>query len=269
MPVEMSSVDPNRDNSIAPAAQKNNLHDLTIIYRAIIDLKPSPRNARAHSKKQIRQTANSIRSFGFINPVLIDGNDTIVAGHCRVQAARLLGFDTIPVIRLLHLTEVEKRAYALADNKLALNASWNLDLLAAEVQYLLESEFEVETTGFAIAEIDIVLEEAAERDGQKHDPEDVVPVHDRSAPATSQPGDRWILGNHVLLCADALDPSSYIRLLQNAKAGMVFTDPPYNVPIEGHVSGRGRVQHREFAMASGEMPPGQFEKLLQTTLLRV
>ncbi|HEX3162504.1 MAG TPA: ParB N-terminal domain-containing protein [Pseudolabrys sp.] len=268
MPAEMSSADPARDNSIAPAVQKNNPHDLTIIYRAITSLKPSPRNARTHSKKQIRQISNSISLFGFTNPVLVDGDDTIIAGHCRLEAAKLLGLGSIPVIRLLHLSEVERRAYMLADNKLALNATWNLDLLAAEVQYLLDSEFEIETTGFEIAEIDIVLEEAAERHGQQHEPEDVIPEHDLSAPAISQPGDRWILGDHALLCADAREPSSYARLLKDAKAGLVFTDPPYNVPIEGHVSGRGRVQHREFAMASGEMSRGQYEELLQTMLLR-
>jgi DNA modification methylase len=231
-------------------------------------LKPFPGNARAHSQKQIKQIARSIERFGFNAPVLIDATDTIIAGHGRVQAAKLLKLAVIPTIRLSHLSEVERRAYIIADNKLAQNATWNADLLAAEVQYLLDSSFEVELTGFEVAEIDLVLEDAAERKGTQPEPEDVLPGHESNAPAITRLGDRWTLGNHALACADAREPSSYPLLLQDAKADLVFTDPPYNVPIDGHVCGLGRVQHREFAMAAGEMSSVEFEAFLHTILVR-
>lgn len=231
-------------------------------------LKPYPCNARAHTKKQIKQIANSFERFGFNVPVLIDPTDTIIAGHARVDAAKLLGLETIPIIRLSHLSDVERRAYILADNKLALNATWNVDLLAAEVQYLIDSEFEVDLTGFSVPEIDIILDDASERCGIQPEPEDAVPALDPDAAAVTRLGDRWTLGKHKLLCADAREPSSYPLLLQGSMADLVFTDPPYNVPIEGHVSGLGRAQHQEFAMASGEMSPEQFEAFLLTVLIR-
>lgn len=232
-------------------------------------LKPHPNNARAHSKKQIKQIARSIERFGFNAPVLVNLDNSIIAGHGRVEAAKLLKVTTIPIIRLSHLSEVERRAYILADNKLAQNATWNADLLAAEVQYLLDAEFEVELTGFEVGEIDLILEEASERQGTGPAPEDVIPTCDPSAPVITRPGDRWLLGKHTLLCGDVRDLSFHARLLEDSKVDLIFTDPPYNVPIDGHVGGLGRVRHREFAMASGEMSAPEFEAFLCTALTQM
>lgn len=241
---------------------------LTVVYHPISDLTPYKGNARSHSRKQIRQIAGSIKTFGFTNPILIDATNQIVAGHGRLEAAKLLNMATVPTIQLPHLSDIERRAYILADNKLALNANWNADLLAAEVNHLLAADFKMELTGFDIAEIDLVLEDATERNGGGPEPEDQLPNVDPDAPVVSQAGDCWILGKHKLLCADAREASSYSALLGTEKAALVFTDPPYNVKIDGHVCGLGRVQHREFAMASGELSSVEFESFLHTILVR-
>ena len=225
-------------------------------------LKPWTRNARTHSKKQIRQIADSIREFGFTNPVLIDAKATILAGHGRVAAARLLGMDALPCVRLEHLSPAQKRAYVLADNKLALNAGWDEELLAEELGALLEldPDFSVEITGFSMPEIDGILD--CTHPEEPGDPEaDALP---RDAARRCRPGDIWQLGPHRLICGDALDPAVVEALMQGERARMVFTDPPYNVPIDGHVGGSGRIKHREFAMASGEMSAPEFTGFLRS-----
>ena len=224
-------------------------------------LRPWARNARTHSKKQIRQVAESIRTFGFTNPVLIDAEHTILAGHCRVEAAKLLGMATVPCIRIETMTPAEKRAYVLADNKLALNAGWDEDLLAEELQALLADDlgFDIGVTGFSIPEIDGLIEGLTPE--EPGDPEDDwLP---EPGPARCRPGDVWQLGRHRLVCGDALDPDVVGQLMDGETARMVFTDPPYNVKIDGHVGGSGRVKHREFAMASGEMSTGEFTAFLR------
>ena len=227
-------------------------------------LKPYDRNARTHSPKQIRQLAASIEEFGFTNPILIDSNRRIVAGHGRVDAAKLLGLDTVPVICLDDLTEAQIRAYVIADNKLAENAGWDRELLGLELKCLteLEIDFDATITGFEVAEIDILvgeLEVVADED-----PADAVPEVDESEPPVTRLGDLWQIGKHRLLCGDATDPTTYGRLLVGEQAQMVFTDPPYNVPIDGHVCGLGKVKHREFAMATGEMSKAEFTAFLST-----
>ena len=198
------------------------------------DLRPYPNNARTHSKKQVRQIARSIEKFGFCNPVLIDDAEQIIAGHGRVQAAKLLGLEAVPTCRLSHLSETEKRAYILADNKLAEKAGWDRELPAIELQGLIELDVDIELTGFEMAEIDLILEEAREASGDASGPEDAVPEPSLS-PAVSQTGDLWLLGSHHLLCGDARDQAAYDQLLAGAKAEFVFTDPPYNVAIDGHI----------------------------------
>lgn len=226
-------------------------------------LQPYNRNARTHNPKQISQIAASIRTFGFNNPVLIDKNCGIIAGHGRVEAAKLLGLETVPCLRLEHLNEDEKRAYILADNKLAEKAGWDADTLAIELQHLtsLDLDFDVSVTGFEMPEIDFLLTSRA--DEAVPDAGDVIPEI-APGPAITQPGDIWQIGPHRLICGDATEGDTYHRLLDGAEAQMVFTDPPYNVPIDGHVSGLGDVTHREFAMASGEMTPAQFTAFLKT-----
>jgi len=233
-----------------------------IEHIAIRDLNPWARNARTHSKKQVRQIADSIETFGFTNPVLIDERRTILAGHGRVEGAKLLGMTEVPCLRLDYMSEEEKRAYVLADNKLALNAGWDEYLLAAELGALMSAdlEFDVSVTGFSIPEIDGLLETVApEEPGDPDD--DVVP---ELAPTRVQLGDIWQLGRHRLVCGDALDADVIFSLMNGEDARMVFSDPPCNVPIDGHVGNSGKIQHREFAMASGEMSQQEFTAFLET-----
>lgn len=240
---------------------------LKITYRDPAVLKTRARNPRTHSAKQIKQIALSIEQFGFVSPVLVDANDQIIAGHGRVSAATLLGMSDIPTVCVEHLTPAQVRAYVIADNKLAENAGWDRELLALELKELsVELNFDVTIAGFETAEVDILI---GELDPSGPDEGDNIPKVDRSKPAVSRPGDLWRIGDHALFCGDALDKASYRALLGAKKAQMVFTDPPYNVPIVGNVSGLGRVKHREFAMASGEMTEREFTKFLRTIFERL
>lgn len=179
----------------------------------VSSLKPYPRNARRHSKTQIKQIANSIQRFGFTNSVLVAKDGEIVAVHGRVAAAKTLGIDTVPVLRLAHLSETERRAYILADNKLALNAGWDNEMLAIELQGLIDAEFEIETTGFSLGEVEIILHEASDSApvGADSSEDDVIPAYRQDRPPVTKPGDLWVLGRHKLLCGDARDEKGYSR----------------------------------------------------------
>jgi len=236
-----------------------------IVERDVASLKPYARNARTHSKKQVKQIAASIERFGFVNPVLIGDDDTIIAGHGRVEAAKLLGHKSVPTLALSHLSKTERRAYILADNKLALNAGWDNELLAIQFQGLLDEDFDLDLTGFDIAEIDFIIEDAQNANPDTEDPKDDE-VPDMAGPAVTRMGDLWLLGKHKLLCGDAQDSASFRRLVGNEQVDLLFTDPPYNVNIDGHVCGLGSVKHREFAFASGEMSEDEFTGFLRTTL---
>jgi DNA modification methylase len=235
--------------------------DLKIEMRPIAVLKPYAHNPRTHSARQVRQLADSIQQFGFTNPILLDPENGVIAGHGRIEAAKLMGLEAVPTIRLDEMSEAQKRAYVLADNKLAENAGWDRQLLALELQYLskLDLDFDLSVTGFATAEIDLLIGEI--EIGQTVEQVDEVPPV--AVEAVSRPGDLWLLGEHRLLCADATKAVSFERLLDGAEAQMVFIDPPYNVPIGGHVCGGGTIRHREFVMASGEMSEAQFIAFLQ------
>lgn len=261
-PIHSSSARPDTTNLKASAGD----HDLRIEPRHPEALTLRSTNPRTHSQHQIRQIAGSILEFGFLNPILIDASGTVVAGHGRVRAARYLGLIEIPTIRIEHLTEAQIRAYVIADNKLAENAGWDRDLLALELQGLAEIDidFDLEVTGFETAEIDLLI--GGDALEEETDPADAPVDADPASPIVSRPGDLWQIGPHRLVCADALDGSAYARLLDEDRAQAVFVDPPYNVPIQGHVSGLGRIQHDEFAMASGEMTPAEFETFLETAL---
>ena len=171
---------------------------MKIEYTPVRELRPHPNNARTHSKKQIRQIANSIAKFGFCNPVLVDDTRQIIAGHGRVEAAKLLGVDAVPTCQLSHLSDAEKRAYILADNKLAEKAGWDREMLAIELEGLIELDINIELTGFEMAEVDLILEDAREASGAATGPEDTAP-EPAAGPAVSQIGDLWLLGNHRLL----------------------------------------------------------------------
>ncbi len=239
---------------------------LAVAYRPLSELRPYPNNARTHSKKQIKQIAASIERFGWTNPVLVDAEGRIIAGHGRVEAAKLLGIEQVPTIALQDLTEAQIRAYVIADNKLAENAGWDREILAIELQALVEVDFDVELTGFETSEVDLLIEDL-EASGSV-DAADKQPAP-AAGPAVSRPGDLWHLDRHRLLCGDATQSQSYERLLAGEKAQMVFIDPPYNVPVDGHVCGLGSVRHAEFAMAAGEMSEEQFTAFLKRVFGRL
>lgn len=234
---------------------------LKIEHRSPCELRPYTRNARTHSPKQVAEIATSIKAFGFNNPVLLDKDNGIVAGHGRVEAAKLLGLTSVPTIRLEHLTDAQKRAYILADNKLAEKAGWDREILAIELQNLMEIDldFDISATGFELPEIDVLIE-VLETKPSNADPADEVPAIE--GPAVTRLGDVWQVGPHRLICGDSTAPETYDRLLAGETAQLVFTDPPYNVKIDGHVTGLGAVTHREFAMASGEMTEAEFTAFL-------
>ncbi|MBA3912965.1 MAG: ParB N-terminal domain-containing protein [Acidobacteriales bacterium] len=236
---------------------------LLIVYRPIENLVPNPRNARIHSKRQIRQIADSIKAFGFNNPVLLDKDDTVIAGHGRMAAAKLLGMASVPTIGLDTLSPDQVRAYVLADNRLAEKAGWDQSILTIELQHLLtiDSDFEITVTGFEIPEIDLILSTP----NTEPDPDDEFPTSEK-VPAVTQLGDLWQLGRHRVFCGNSIQLESYSTLMAAERAAVVFVDPPYNVPIEGHVCGNGAIRHREFAMAAGEMSEAEFESFLAASL---
>lgn len=227
-------------------------------------LRRNERNSRTHSKKQIRQIANSIRRFGWTYPILTDENAIILAGHGRYDAALYLGLREVPIIVLSGLSDAEKRALALADNKIAANAGWDRQQLAEELgelaKLLPECNLDLEITGFEPAEIDSLLGDLVD---PELDPADEVPSPKETA--ISKIGDLWELGPHRLLCGDAQSATNVRRLMGNALAAMVITDTPYNLPIT-RVQGRGRTKHGDFAQASGEMSPAEFTRFLGIVL---
>ena len=230
-------------------------------------VRPNQRNARTHSQKQVRQIAESIKAFGFNNPLLIDEHGTLLAGHGRLSAAKHLGLPAVPVVRVSDLSEAEKRAYVLADNKLAMSAGWDRELLTAELGELSvmlpELDLDIEITGFAVAEYDELVADAEE--DRLNSKEDAAPEDDTTC-LVSRPGDLWQLGKHRLICGDARDPDAMAKLLDGERANLMFADPPFNVPVEGHVMGRGRIKHPDFVMGSGEMTTDEFKEFLHVIL---
>jgi DNA modification methylase len=232
---------------------------LEVVYRSPATLQPDPRNARTHSKQQIQQIATSIQSFGFTNPILIDEAGVIIAGHGRFRAAKSIDMASVPTITLAGLNEGQRRALRLADNKIALGAGWDMEILKLELAELgtLDLDFDLSTTGFTTGEIDVILKGSP-------DPEDeVIPA----VPETprSQVGDIWQLGPHRIGCGDGRDVGFLQKVIgEGERIDVAFLDPPYNVRINGHANAKGR--HPEFAMASGEMTEGEFREFLGQTL---
>lgn len=223
-------------------------------------LRPHDRNARRHSKKQIAAIARSMERFGFTNPILITADARIIAGHGRWEAARHLGISHVPVIRIEGMTEADIRAYIIADNKLAERAGWDKGMLVEELSYLIDLGYNIELTGFEIAEVDLLQTYDA---GREADPGRTELIPELRRTAVTRSGDLWRLGkaagrHHRLVCGDAQDPATIATVMTTDQATMVLTDPPYNVPINGHVSGRGKRRHAEFAMASGEQSEAEF-----------
>lgn len=223
-------------------------------------LRAAPRNARTHSKKQLKQLGDSIKAFGFTNPVLVDASGEVIAGHGRLAAARMLGLAEVPTLCLDWLSEEQKRAYVIADNRLAEKAGWDREVLAIELGDLMALEFDATLTGFEMKEIELIIDAGAAvlADDEVPEPEPGTDV--------CQVGDLWQLGQHRLLCGDALDRASYTSLLGKERVRLVVTDPPYNVKIAGHVSGLGKNRHREFVQGSGEVSGVAFTRFLTDAL---
>jgi DNA modification methylase len=232
---------------------------LTVVYRPAASLVPDPRNARTHSKRQIAQLVASIDEFGFTNPILADPDGKVIAGHGRLLAAKQKGLADVPVIELAGLRDLQIRALRIADNKIALNAGWDLEILKLELADLSLPEFDIDLslTGFSSGEIDVIL-------NTKVDPDDELIPAVPAEPRT-RPGDIWQLGEHRIGCGDGRDVAFLQAIIADgASIDAAFLDPPYNVKINGHANAKGR--HREFAMASGEMTTSAFRVFLSQTL---
>jgi DNA modification methylase len=240
----------------------------TIIRVPITDLKRDPRNPRVHSDRQIEQLAKSIESFGFLWPVMIDGSRNVLAGHGRIEAAKRLGFQEVPTISIHHLSESQRRAFMIADNRLAEQASWDERLLAEQFKELCEVDldFDLEATGFEVGEIDVLIEGASPNPQGDSDPADDLPAS--ISVAVTQPDDLWLAGSHRIYCENSLNPESYSTLMDSRRATMIFTDPPFNVKIDGHAGGLGAIHHRNFQMACGEMTEAEFTDFLAQVLQR-
>lgn len=252
---------------VSGASSESSKRKIGIVYHPIGALKLDPNNPRQHPKKQIRQLAASIAAFGFVTPVGVDANLKVIIGHGRVLAGRHLGLAEVPTVCLDHLTEAQAKAYGLADNKLQESAIWDAPLLSKQFQDLAgaDIEFDLEITGFETTEIDLLLEGTSSAASEKkRDVADEVPGPS-GHPLVSCAGDLWALDKHFLFCGNALDAKSYATLLKGEKAAAVFIDPPFNLKIEGCVSGLGKVKHKDFAMAVGEMTEAEFISFLTQT----
>ncbi len=228
----------------------------------VVGCKPLGHATRTHPPAQIRKLAASLDRFGFVAPILIDRDKRVVAGWRLILAARQLGLAEVPAICVTDLSDADLRALRLALNRITEEAGWDREALALELSEILELSpaLALDVSGFEIAEIDGLL-----GDGGRDQEDELPPVEEGATPVT-RPGDMWVLGEHRVLCGDALQPESYARLLGTEKAEMVFADPPYNVAIDGHASGLGAVKHADFAMASGELSPARFTSFLATSL---
>lgn len=232
---------------------------LTIIDKNIEQIKQYKNNPKLHSKHQIKQIADSIKEFGFVNPVLLDENEEIIAGHGRFMAAQLLNMTTIPTITLSHLSDSQKRLYRIADNKLTELGKWDITALEIEIKELESLNLDLELTGFETEEIDnLILGDS----GTTNSKDDNIPEL-KPADYKSKLGDVWQLGRHFLICGDALKAETYAKLMGNKRAQMILTDPPYNVHVKD-IGSSGKIKHDEFAMASGEMSSDEFIKFLNT-----
>jgi hypothetical protein len=234
-----------------------------VIYRLIAELKFNPKNPRTHSRRQIQQIKRSLKAFGFVVPVLIDARGNVIAGHGRILAALLLGLTEVPTICLDHLTAAQAQAFMIADNRLTENSEWNERLLAEQLHDLsfVDLGFSLDVIGFETAEIDLKIEGLNSPAADTDDPSDALPAQSQG-PVVSRPGDLWLLDRNRVLCDCALNPGAYSTLMSEELAQASFTDPPFNLPIENHVSGLGAIQHKNFTMASGEMSQAEFTSFL-------
>jgi DNA modification methylase len=235
---------------------------LAIVYRRVGELKPNSQNPRVHSKKQITKIAASMREIGNVVPILTDAAGQVIAGHARLLASKELGWNEVPTIALEHLTPAQAKAFLIADNRLGELATWDEKLLGEQLKALseLDLDFSLELTGFEPPEIDGFISKLDEPATEEGNSADEVPVP--AGPPISKPGDLYVAGRNRIYCGNALSAASYAELMDGKKAGMVITDLPFNVPIAGHVSGLGKVKHKNFVMATGEMNEAEFTAFL-------
>ncbi|MEC8067423.1 MAG: DNA methyltransferase [Pseudomonadota bacterium] len=231
-----------------------------IQYIPTENLIPYQNNAKKHPEKQVQQIAASIQQFGFINPIIVNSSKEIIAGHGRLEGAKVLKLKQVPVILVDHLTEAQVKAYRLADNQLTMNSGYDTELLRVELADLssLDLDFDLDITGFELPEIEFLLEGETSKDVDVDDE-----VIEDDVPKRASFGDVWQLGEHKLICGDSTKVETYQNLMGEELADVILTDPPYNVKIRGHVCGNGKVQHEEFAMASGEMTDAEFVAFLE------
>lgn len=243
--------------------EARNEFSLHVTYRPVTELKLDSKSPRRHTPRHIQQLEGSIRTFGFLVPVVIDANSNVISGHGRVLAAQRLGSAEILTIAVSHLSPEQQRAFQIADNRLTEISSWDEKLLAETLRDLSvqDLDFSLDVTGFDLPDIDVRIESLSLTSAGEPDPADEMPPTADGPPIT-RPGDLWLLGQHKVLCGSALEASSFAVLMEGRQASMVFTDPPYNVRIEGNVSGLGAVKHRDFAMGASEMTEAEFTAFL-------
>lgn len=237
-----------------------------VVQTPINHLKPYANNNRTHTAMSVVRLKDSIQQFGFVVPILATGSGEVVAGHGRLEAAKQLGLDHVPVVTADHLSDAEIRALRIADNKLAELSDWNEDALQIELEELMdlslagELDFELDITGFELPEIDIVIGGSGTLKETG-----TVSWPDTSSPPVTRLGDLWHLGEHLIFCGNSLEAASFDAVLGKDMPRMVFADPPYNVAVNGHVRS-GEAGHREFAMASGEMTEREFRSFLSESI---
>jgi DNA modification methylase len=250
---------------VRPTSSSPRLPRLALTYRSIDEIKPDPGNPRTRSRQVQRRVERSMAEFGFVFPITVDRHVVIVAGHARFEAAKTLGYTHVPTIGVEHLNENQIKALQIADNRLVELGTWDERLLGEALQSLTIQgiDLDVTLTGFDVPEIDLHIEGLSEKPDNE-DPEALAPTAD--AKPVSRVGDLFLLGKHRLYCGNSLEAASTDAVMAGAAADAVFTDSPYNVKIDGHVSGLGEIKHREFPMASGEMKPDQFRSFLRASV---
>jgi DNA modification methylase len=261
MPIGISNTEALLENYTRPTNGDALRHDLKAVPVRIGDLKPPPGNqTRRHPKRQIDTLATSLGQYGQVLPILVDAKLRVIAGWAVVAAAAQIGLDHVLAVTITDLSEAQLRMLRLMLNRVTEEASWDVEALRLELSELLtiDPQIDLQLTGFSMGELDVAASDS-------EDWEDDLPAPDAEPPIT-KPGDLWALGDeHRILCADARNDESYRRLLDDELADMAFADAPYNQRIDGHVSGKGRITHAEFAMASGEMSTTEFEAFLATS----
>lgn len=243
--------------------ETNLLSKLKLTYKLVSELKENQRNPRTHSDKQIKKLEKSLETFGFNVPLVVDKDDVIISGNAVYRAAKNLGLKEVPTIKLEHLTGTKRKAFILAVNKIAEESGWDNTVLKADFEILLDDHFDLSVTGFETPEIDLIMLDLDNQGEEQNDPEDELP-EESDVQERAKTGDLWQLGNHKMLCGNSLNEKVIKAIMGAFKAQMVFTDPPYNVKVNGNVCESGK--HKEFAMASGEMTEAEFIGFLNTSM---